>query len=155
MKRIAFCAALSLLILACCVQQARATASPDERRQVAGMLLQGPCDEYGVPKILALAIARQESGWHPWIINVAGKDVRPQSKAEAVRVARAALRAGKSFDVGLMQINSYWIRKHGWPLEQVLCDYLSSMTDKFAIAVFEYIFVPRSWALTEKDIEDI
>lgn len=121
MKRIAFCMiALSLLILACCVRQARATASPDERRQVAGMLLQGPCDEYGVPKILALAIAKQESGWHPWIINIAGKDVRPQSKAEAVRVARAALRAGKSFDVGLMQINSYWIRKHRWPLEQVL-----------------------------------
>ncbi len=42
-----------------------------------------------------------------------------------------------------------------YPLEQVICDYLSSMTDKFAIAVFDYIFVPRSWALTERDIEEI
>lgn len=109
-----------MLALACCVQQARATASLDERRQFAGILLEKPCAEYAVPKILALAIARQESGWHPWIINIAGKDVRPQSKAEAVRVARAALRAGKSFDVGLMQINSYWIKKYGWPLELVL-----------------------------------
>ena len=40
-------------------------------------------------------------------------------------------------------------------LEQVICDYLSSMTDKFAIAVFDYLFVPHSWALTEKDIEEI
>ena len=42
-----------------------------------------------------------------------------------------------------------------WPLEQVLCDYLSSMTDKFAVAVFNNIFIPHSWALTEKDIENI
>ena len=42
-----------------------------------------------------------------------------------------------------------------YPLEQMICDYLSSMTDKFAIAVFDYLFVPHSWALTEKDIEEI
>ena len=42
-----------------------------------------------------------------------------------------------------------------WPVEQVLCDYLSSMTDKFAVAVFNNLFVPRSWALTEKDIEEL
>lgn len=42
-----------------------------------------------------------------------------------------------------------------WPIEQVLCDYLSSMTDKFAVAVFNNLFVPRSWALTEKDIEEL
>lgn len=114
--------AAALLVMLCVLRQdAQATsASMDERRQVAGQLLEKPCKEYGVPKILALAIARQESGWNPWIINIAGKDIHPQNRAEAVRVARAALRAGKSFDVGLMQINSYWIRKHRWPLEQVL-----------------------------------
>ncbi len=42
-----------------------------------------------------------------------------------------------------------------YPLEQVICDYLSSMTDKFAVAVFDNIFVPHSWALTQKDIEEI
>ena len=42
-----------------------------------------------------------------------------------------------------------------YPVEQVLCDYLSSMTDKYAIAVFNNIFIPRSWALTQKDVEDI
>lgn len=40
-------------------------------------------------------------------------------------------------------------------IEQTVCDYLSSMTDKFAVAVFDNIFVPHSWALTEKDIEEI
>lgn len=42
-----------------------------------------------------------------------------------------------------------------FPLEQVICDYLSSMTDKFAIAVFNSLFVPRSWALRQEDIEEI
>lgn len=37
---------------------------------------------------------------------------------------------------------------------QAVCDYLSSMTDKFAVAVFENLFVPRSWALTEQDVEN-
>ena len=49
----------------------------------------------------------------------------------------------------------YLMLSKTYPLEQVLCDYLSSMTDKFAIAVFNNIFVPRSWALTEQDIEEI
>lgn len=40
-----------------------------------------------------------------------------------------------------------------YPLEQVICDYLSSMTDKYAVAVFNSIFIPKSWALREEDIE--
>lgn len=40
-----------------------------------------------------------------------------------------------------------------YPLEQAICDYLSSMTDKFAVAVFNSIFIPKSWALREEDIE--
>ena len=42
-----------------------------------------------------------------------------------------------------------------FPCEQVLCDYLSSMTDKFAIAVFNNLYIPHSWALRQEDIEEI
>ena len=41
-----------------------------------------------------------------------------------------------------------------FPLEQAVCDYLSSMTDKFAVAVFNNLFIPHSWALTEQDVEN-
>lgn len=91
-----------------------------ERQQVLEPLFDAPCIRYQVPKPLALAIARQESGCHPWILNISGRDVRPATREEALRYARWALRAGRSFDVGLMQINSYWFRKYGWPLEQVI-----------------------------------
>lgn len=90
------------------------------RQQELENLFDAPCARYQVPKVLALAIARQESGCHPWILNISGRDVRPRSREEALRYAHWALRSGRSFDVGVMQVNSYWIRKYGWPLEQVL-----------------------------------
>jgi dGTPase len=31
--------------------------------------------------------------------------------------------------------------------ERVVCDYVSSMTDRYAVAVFEEVYVPHSWAV--------
>ena len=33
----------------------------------------------------------------------------------------------------------------GEPLEKVVCDYISSMTDRFAIAQYERLFIPKTW----------
>ena len=33
-----------------------------------------------------------------------------------------------------------------YPREQVVCDYLSSMTDRYAVYMFNSIFVPKSWS---------
>ncbi len=38
-------------------------------------------------------------------------------------------------------------------LDEAVCDYLSSMTDRFAVAVFDNLFVPRSWALGQGELE--
>ncbi len=35
--------------------------------------------------------------------------------------------------------------------EQVVCDYLSSMTDRYAVYMFNKIFVPKGWTLNESD----
>ncbi len=35
----------------------------------------------------------------------------------------------------------------GEPRERVVCDYVGSMTDRFAIAVYNDIFVPKSWQI--------
>lgn len=113
-----------VFLLALAVPMSRvadAWAEPVQQRQaVLAPLFDDPCARYGVPKALALAIARQESGLHPWIINVSGRDVRPRNREEALAVARVALRAGRSFDVGIMQVNVYWIKKYRLPLELVL-----------------------------------
>ena len=33
----------------------------------------------------------------------------------------------------------------GTPKEVVVCDYIASMSDKFAIATFESFYIPQSW----------
>lgn len=33
----------------------------------------------------------------------------------------------------------------GEPVERVACDYIGAMTDRFAIALYEEIFIPKSW----------
>ena len=69
-----------------------------------------PCSRYRVPKRLALAIAKTESGLDPWVVNVAGKDYRPGSRAGALAIIRQARARGLSHDIGLMQINSWWLK---------------------------------------------
>lgn len=79
-----------------------------------------PCQAYNVPLALALAIARQESGTRPWTINVAGQAYFPASREEASAIASRAMAEGRSFDVGLMQVNSFWLKKYQIPVEDVL-----------------------------------
>lgn len=79
-----------------------------------------PCSKWGVPPALAIAIAYQESRMYPWAVNIAGKSFRPSSREEALALLRQAAAQGHSFDVGMMQVNSYWLRKYGLSLETVL-----------------------------------
>lgn len=64
------------------------------------------------PPALVKAIARQESGLNPLAVNVAGKSYHPATRKEAERIIREALAAGKSFDVGKMQVNSWWMKRY-------------------------------------------
>ena len=70
-----------------------------------------PCARYRVPKKIVLAIAKTESGLDPWCVNVAGKDYRPGSRAGALTVIRHAQAKGLSHDIGLMQINNWWLKE--------------------------------------------
>ena len=74
----------------------------------------------GPPSRLVEAIARQESGLNPLAVNVAGKSYYPTTRAEAEAIIRQAQAAGKSFDVGLMQVNSWWMERYGIPPASLL-----------------------------------
>lgn len=67
------------------------------------------------PPRLVEAIARQESGLNPLAVNVAGKSYYPATRAEAEAIIRQAQTEGRSFDVGLMQVNSWWMERYGIP----------------------------------------
>lgn len=79
-----------------------------------------PCLEMNVPKPLAMAIAQVESGLRPWVLNVEGRSFRFDSKAEALAKARQAKASGRSFDVGIMQVNNWWLDRYDISLEAAL-----------------------------------
>uniref|UniRef100_I2PX39 Soluble lytic murein transglycosylase-like protein n=1 Tax=Desulfovibrio sp. U5L TaxID=596152 RepID=I2PX39_9BACT len=110
-KHLCVVCSLGLLLLA---GQAWAQSPED-----LDLLFDAPCARYGAPKALARAIAHHESGLRPWAMNIEGRPILHASKEQALAVARAALQAGLSFDVGVMQINSWWIRRYHLPLEVV------------------------------------
>ena len=74
---------------------------------------------FGLPYELVTAIARQESWCRPLVVNIAGKDYHPQSLEEAVSLCKAADARNLQYDVGIMQINRYWIRKYNIPLRML------------------------------------
>lgn len=63
------------------------------------------------PAPLVEAVAWQESGLNPLAVNIAGKSYYPTTRKEAEQLIREALAAGKSFDVGKMQINNWWMKR--------------------------------------------
>ena len=92
-----------------------------------------PARLLGVDPYLAMAVARVESDWHPWCVNIEGKDYRAKSLAEAA-----------TLDVGLMQINSYWLRKWQLPLERVL-DPVTNVTLGLCILKYEMRRYGSTW----------
>ena len=37
------------------------------------------------------------------------------------------------------------VEKNGDPKERIVCDYVGAMTDRFAIAMYEELYIPKSW----------
>ncbi len=83
-------------------------------------LFAAPCLEMGVPEAVARAIAVVESGLKPWVLNIEGRSFHFNSKKEALTKAEEARAAGRSFDVGLMQVNNWWLSKYDISLEAAL-----------------------------------
>jgi soluble lytic murein transglycosylase-like protein len=87
-----------------------------------------------LPPALLDAIGIQESGMYPLAVNVAGRDHYPASREEAMRIIRQARMEGKSFDVGLYQINSWWMERYGIPPESLLDPVINRQWGMFVLS---------------------
>lgn len=67
------------------------------------------------------AIMQVESGGNPLAVHVNGLKLsrKPANITEAIQIAKIAIRAGFSVDLGLMQINSRNLPKLGYTVEQM------------------------------------
>ena len=75
---------------------------------------------WDVPASWTQAIAHVESGLSPWALNIEGKGYRFDSKEKALAKAKEAEAEGRSFDSGVMQVNNFWLKRYGIPLEAAL-----------------------------------
>lgn len=74
-------------------------------------LIENLCLEQDVSSSLVMAIAEHESRLNPFAINISGKGYYPKEKGEAQALIEKAIKSGASYDVGVMQVNNYWIKK--------------------------------------------
>jgi len=74
-------------------------------------------EESGIPVNVLVAIAGAESAWHPWALNVSGREIYCASQEAALAAANAA----DDVDIGLMQINyRIWGERLGLSKAQLL-----------------------------------
>lgn len=83
-------------------------------------VFEATCDALSVPHDVAMAIAQVESGLNPWAINIEGRSYLFSTKEDALAKAQEAHSSGRSFDVGIMQVNSWWLKRFDIPLEAAL-----------------------------------
>jgi cytosine/adenosine deaminase-related metal-dependent hydrolase len=72
------------------------------------------------PEWLVRAIIQIESKGNPYAVHVGGKAHYPETKEEALRLIAEAVKTGAGFDIGLMQVNRFWLEKYGIPPESLL-----------------------------------
>ena len=90
-------------------------AKPMDTKFLARLFVQAE-ETTGISRHLFAAIAAQESSFHPWSVNLAGRSYFGASKEDAL----AKIGNCESYDLGLMQINSFWLPKFGVTAEDAL-----------------------------------
>ncbi|MEM4066288.1 MAG: lytic transglycosylase domain-containing protein [Candidatus Micrarchaeaceae archaeon] len=68
---------------------------------------------YQVPVAILKSIAKVESGYNPYALNVEGVSYLPSNPEQSWAIIRANY--NKSIDIGIMQVNTYWFRKLNIP----------------------------------------
>ncbi|MDR0329143.1 MAG: lytic transglycosylase domain-containing protein [Rickettsia sp.] len=77
--------------------------------------------EHNIPSGLLKAIAEVESEMKVYAVNLGGKAFIAKSKAEASKNVLSYLRKGHTnIDIGVMQINWYWHKRHFSSLDEML-----------------------------------
>lgn len=110
-----------LLLAGTCQAKAMEESQAKERHATDGQgLFLKACTAFRIPPALVAAIARTESDCNPLCITINGREYRPKTRGEAIRLAKEAMRQKKSVDIGLMQINSWWLKELNLSCETVL-----------------------------------
>lgn len=110
---------LFLSILAAIVCFAGPALAGETEKPGFAPMFQEVAGYWQIPENWTVAIAKTESNLKSWALNIEGASFFYETRQEALDAAREALEADKSFDCGLMQVNSFWLKKYNIPLEAI------------------------------------
>ena len=66
-------------------------------------------------------------------------------EVKAERMLSALYEYYTKYPEQMSEYNGEQIEK--WGVETVVCDYLSGMTDRYAVSTFNSIFIPKNWKI--------
>lgn len=99
---------------------------------------------YGVSYELLYSIAKVESSLHPYAVNIKGKSYYPSTKKIALRL----IKGKENYDIGLMQINSFWIKKYDLKPEWLLDPFYNARWGAYILRLCQQKF-GNTWRAVE------
>ena len=99
---------------------------------------------YGVSYELLYSIAKIESSLYPLAVNVSGRSYYPKTVEEALRL----IEGKRNYDLGLMQINSYWVRKFNLNPEWLFDPYYNAKWGAYILSLCRKKF-GNTWRAVE------
>jgi len=113
MRRIAKILLITMLLL--CINNTTYSLDNKEIRFITKRFVEVG-QSLSIPVHVLLAIAEYESKYWPWAVNIKGKSFWPSTKGEALTLVQGQ----KSFDIGIMQVNSWWLQKFNISPDQAI-----------------------------------
>ena len=101
-------------------------------------------NKYDIDPMILRAITLKESTNHPYAINFSGRSFYPDSYEEAIRIIES-IRPGVTFDIGLQQVNKFWLDKFYNGQYHIALDACFNIELSAAILHYENQFVGSIW----------
>jgi hypothetical protein len=120
MKKIAFFVCLFFFIASTNVY-----SKSDYTEEDINLIIKYASLSYDIPEEIIHLIGQTESSKRLWVVNFGGESEDYSDKESMIKGIKS--RSVRNYDVGFMQINSFWIRKYGFDLEDITDPYYNIM----------------------------
>jgi hypothetical protein len=120
MKKIAFLICLFLFIFSINVY-----SKSDYTEENIDLIIKYASLSYDIPAEIIHIIGHTESSSRLWVVNFGGKSKEYPDQESMIKGIKSS--SASNYDVGFMQINSFWIRKYGFELKDITDPYYNIM----------------------------
>jgi hypothetical protein len=108
------------------------------RGAIAGNIFKTAGKLTGTNYKILVSIAYVESGLNPYALDINGNAVYPESKQEAIYIARYYIKKNYSVDIGLMQVNyNFWGKRLNLSIGNLLTSKINILAGAFILKHYQ------------------